>query len=307
MADRRPEQIFLFIGAELPWELGIPDGRYLLRSATTGEPERVIVLARLGARRAGRGASRPRKARRHRREVAPEPEAEPVATTRVTIVDAVPVAAERQAQAWLANLDPEHDVPVAFAALNRLLYARRIAAADPYLREVSPSQALTVRAGFGEGEQVATGQWLRAVELPLAKAELKLRRRGAALRPDERLARLLAVRERPLICEEHTLRARLDLDQGRVAHAAIELDRALAAALGELADEQGADLPLRVSELKGLHEDVAATAGAALGSGDKVKDAHKVDDKAIEDTVRHALERLEAALRARSAAGYDRS
>ncbi len=66
----------------------------------------------------------------------------------------------------------------------------------------------------------------------------------------------------PLLCEELTLRARLDLDQGRLDHATIELDRAPYAAPVELADEEA---------------------------------------------IRHALARLEAALRARSAAGYDRS
>ncbi|HTR72391.1 MAG TPA: hypothetical protein VMG80_02250 [Solirubrobacteraceae bacterium] len=295
MSERRPEHIFLFMQAELPWELGPPDGRYLLRSAANGKPERVIVLTTLGARQAGSSQGRLRRTGRRRREIPPEPEPEPVATTRATIVDAVPVAVERQARAWLSDVDPERDVPVAFAALNRLLHARRIAAADPYLREVSPSQALTIRAGFGDGEQVADGEWVHAVELPWSRVEVKLRRRGAALRPDERLARLLAVREQPLVCEELALRARLDLDQGRLVHAAIELDRALAAALGELADEQRADLPLRVSELKSLHRDVAAAAQAALGPGPA--------EKVAEDTVRHALERLEAALRARSAAG----
>ncbi len=296
MADRRPEHIFLFMQTELPWNLGLPDGRYLLRSAATGKPERVIVLATLGARQSGRGAARLKRTGKRRREIEPGPEPELVATTRATIVDAVPVAVERQARAWLSDIDPERDVPLAFAALNRLLHARRIAAADPYLREVSPSQALTIRAGFGEGDQVADGEWVHAVELPWTKAEIKLRRRGAALRPDERLARLLAVREQPLVCEELVLRARLDLDQSRLAHAAIELDRALTAAFGELAEERHGDLPLRVSELKSLHEDVAGAARSALDSG--------TADGIDEDTVRHALERLEAALRARSAMGY---
>lgn len=291
--------------AELPWDLGLPDGRYLLRSAVTGRPERVIILSTLGARQSARAPGRIRRGRRRAREVEPEPEPEPVPTTRVTIVDAVPVAVERQAQAWLAEVDPERDVPLAFAALNRLLHASRIATADPYVHEVSPHQALTIRAGFGDGDRVSDGRWAHAVELPWAKARVKLRRRGAALRPDERLARLLAVRERPLVCEELTLRARLDLDQGRLAHAAIELDRALTAALGELAGEERADLPLRVSELEGLHRDVTMTATAALQArAAEDEDTRRADDE-TEDTIRHALERLEAALRARSAAGYE--
>jgi hypothetical protein len=295
-----PERLFLFVQCELPWALAAPDGRYLLRSHTDGEPERVVVLGTLGARRAllARGPGRlTRRASTRRRTVPAEPEPEPVPSTRATIIDPVSVSAERQAQAWLADFDPERELATAFAALNRLLHARRIATADPYTREVSPAQALTIRAGWGEGEQVAEGLWLHAVELPATGGpRAAVRRRVSALRPDERLAELLGAREEPLLCEELALRARLDLDQGRIAHAAIELDRALLAALTELAGEPRSDLPLRVSELRSLHAGVAAAAQAALGQGES-----------DEEAIRHALERLEATLRARSAAGFDHS
>jgi hypothetical protein len=332
--DSGPLRLFLFIQCELPWELGPPDGRYLLRSESDGEPERVIVLATLGAGRATlsreAGPLRRRAAAR-KRPVAAEPEPEPVTTASATIVDPVSVSAERQARAWLDELQPEREVAAAFAALNRVLHAQRIATADPYAREVSPAQALTIRAGWGEGEQVAEGQWLHAVELPLTGARQRVRRRASALRPDERLAEMLAARERPLLCEELTLRARLDLDQGRLEHATIELDRALFAALAELAQEQRSDLPLRVAELQQLHESVAAAARGILGieapsaggagatsSAPESTSAPAPTDAttagasdpptvADEEAIRHALGRLEAALRARSAAGYDRS
>jgi len=296
----RPERLFLFVQCELPWALAAPDGRYLLRSPTDGEPERVVVVRTLGSRRALL-AREPRRltgrAPARRRAVPTQPEPEPVVITRATIVDPVSVSAERQAQAWLADFDSERELAAAFAALNRLLHARRIATADPYTREVSPAQALTLRAGWGEGEQIAEGLWLHAVQLPASGGpRAPVRRRASALRPDERLAELLSAREEPLLCEELALRARLDLDQGRLAHAAIELDRALLAALSELAGEHRADLPLRVSELRSLHPGVTAAARAALDRGEP-----------DEDTVRHALERLQAALRARSATGFHRS
>ncbi len=298
-----PERLFLFVQCEFPWALGPPDGRYLLRSETDGEPERVIVLGTLGAGRVellrGSGPLRRRSASR-KRAVPSEPEPAPVMTTRATIIDPVSVSAERQAQAWLSGLDTEHEVSIAFAALNRILHAQRIATADPYAREVSPAQALTIRAGWGEGEQVAEGLWLHAAELPWAAPRTRVRRRASALRPDERLAEMLGAREQPLLCEELTLRARLDLDQGRLAHTAIELDRALFAALAELADEQRADLPLRVSELQALRPDVAKAARAMLLPGGTPVELD-------EEMLRHALGRLEATLRARSAAGYDRA
>jgi len=314
------ERLFLFVQCEFPWALGPPDGRYLLRSETDGEPERVVVLGTVSARRAvlarrgpgtlttafGGGAPgrRPRrspigKAAARRRGVPAQPEPAPVAIARATIVDPVSLSAERQAQAWLADLDSEREVAAAFVVLNRVLHAQRIATADPYAREVSPVQALTIRAGWGEGEWVAEGLWSHAVELAHATPRARARRRGSALRADERLAELLAARERPLLCEELTLRARLDIDQGRLAHATIELDRALSAALMELDSEQRADLPLRMAELEALRPDVAEAARTVLQPG-----ASKQPD---EEAIRHALGRLESALRARSAAGYDRS
>ena len=329
-----PERLFLFVQCEFPWALGPPGGRYLLRSELDGEPERVIVLGTLGAGRAelARGAGPLRRRAASRRRNAPaRPEPAAVAIARATIVDPVSLSAERQARAWLADLDSEREVSAAFAALNRVLHAQRIAAADPYAREVSPAQALVIRVGWGEGEQVAEGHWLHAVELPWTGPRARVRRRASALRPDERLAEMLAAREQPLLCEELALRARLDLDQGRLAHATIELDRALFAALAELADEQRADLPLRVDELQALRPNVARAARAVLplsatgamdGAGvDGATDAPAASEtegapeagapveseKPDEEIIRHALERLEAALRARTAAGFDRS
>jgi hypothetical protein len=303
-----PEQLFLFIQMEFPWALGPPDGRYLLRAQLNAKAEHVVVLGTLGARRSAGGHSTARRARRRmfnrpaaRTPATPEPAT--VATARATIVDPVSVSAERQAQAWLSDLDPERDVGAALAVLNRLLHTHRIASADPYVHELSPTQALVIRAGWGEGEQVAYGRWLHARELPVpatsrprpaGKRRLAGARRTAALRPEERLAEMLAARGTPLLCEDLTLRARLDLDQGRSSHAAIELDRAFAAALPELRAEGRQDLTLRIAELEQLRDGVAQQARAAMPDGEGSSDA---------EIVRHALERLEAALRARTAAG----
>ena len=78
-----------------------------------------------------------------------------------------------------------------------------------------------------------------------------------------------------------------------VTHAAIELRSAYAAALGELPGEQREDLAIRIAELRKLQDGVDAQARAALSLGE-------LD----EETVRHALGRLESALRARTATGF---
>lgn len=291
--------MFLFIQLELPWELGPADGRYLLRAEADGEPERVVVLETVGALRRGQdgrttGAARHRGlAARRRPQVEPEPEPETVAVTRATVIDPVSVSAESQARAWLSGLDVEREATAAAGTLNRMLAAQRIAMADPYVRELSPAQALVIRAGWGEGEQVAYGRWLHARELRLN--DRRTRGRAGALRPQERLAAFLAARQRVLLCEELALRSRLDLDSGRLALAAIGVERAYAAALVELPAEERPELGERLDELAQLNPGVVHTANAALSG-----EAARLDA----DAVAHTLGRLEAALRARAAAGF---
>lgn len=315
------QQLFVFIQMEFPWVLGPADGRYLMRSLTDGEPERVIVIGTLDADRSSAGAGRGggplgRRARRAA-SVAPEPPPEPVATTRVTCIDPVSLAAESQARAWLEELDREREVDTAAAAVNRVVHSHRIATADPYTHEVSPAQALAIRAGWGEGEQVADGLWTHARLLPWpahARGSRRSRRprsrdRSAALRPQERLAAMLGARSAALVCEELVLRARGDLDQGRFAHAALELERALELAVAELRAEQRPDLAIRLAELEQLRAGVQEQAQAVLAQARTPPTAAGIAHDAgapDEDVLTHALERLEAALRARTATGFAR-
>jgi hypothetical protein len=281
-----PTRLFTFVQMELPWELGPADGRYLLRKSAGpdgNEPEHVVVLSTIGAERRGMLGKRSRA-----RRTDPEPASVPVA--RATVVDPVPLSLETQATTWLKQLDPEREAHAAASVLNRVLYAHRIAGAAPHIHEISPAQALVVRAGFGEGEQVADGLWSDARELVLSRR--RAGKRASVLRPQERLALLLSGRGEALLCEELALRARLDLDQGRLALAAIELDRAYVAALRELPKEQRPDLRPRIEELREL------SAGVATNAHELVPE---------EQVVRHALERLEAALRARTASGFGSS
>src|SRR3954447_5657887 len=164
----------------------------------------------------------------------------------------------------------------------------------PAVREVARGQAIAARVGIGPGEQVAEGRFARALELPPPPAP---RRRSAALRPEERLAALLAGRDVPLASEELALRARADLAAGREREAALQLRVALAAALGELAPwAPRGDLRARIEELRTLQPAAEAAAAAALQGG--------LDDGARAD-VERVLGRLEAALRARTALGFD--
>jgi hypothetical protein len=275
------EQQFLFVQMEFSWELGPDDGRYLLRESTDAQAAYVVVLNTLVGRRTPRRLARSR-------PIAPEPAPARMPLARATIIDSMAVDSLRHAQAWLKDLDYEHQSTRAAAALNRVLYAHRIATADPYVHEISPAQAIVIRAGFGVGEQVADGHFHTARELPVGQPGW--RRRASALRPQERLAVLLGAREQTLICEELTLRARLDFDQGRLELAAVELDRAYTRALQELREQQRPDLQARIEELE-LHRSAVEQLALSRQMADP-------------QDLRQPLERLEAALRARTAMGF---
>jgi hypothetical protein len=220
-----------------------------------------------------------------------------VSTTRATVVETAGVD-EDEARAWLQGLDGDGQLDAlrdAVGVLNAALAAHRVAAADPHVREVALEGALVARLGYGRGEQVADGRWTEALEVPVAPR--RRRRRTMALRPQERLAALLGGRDRPLACEELTLRARLDLDAGRTREAALQLRVALEAAIAELDRSPGraADMGQRVGELREARAGVGEAANAAL-AGD-------LPPAAVE-AVEEALARLEAALRARAAGGF---
>ncbi|MGZ4349086.1 MAG: hypothetical protein ACXVRX_01000 [Solirubrobacteraceae bacterium] len=279
--------VFRFAQVELPWQLGPPDGRYLVRAEGPADapPSHVVVFATLGA-----PERRRRAARRRARDAAPEPDPTAVATGRAPVIDVGEPLDEARARAWL-DAAGESDLAAGLAVLNRALHAFRVATADPYLHPVGRRQAIVARVGFGAGEEVADGLWSAAKELSGGEGR---RRRARVLAPQARLAAMLGSRQPALACEELALRARLDLDHQRPREAALQLLVALDAAVAELAvDPHAGDLAERLSDLRGQRAPVAAAAQAALSG--PLSDAQT-------DSVRFALERVEAALRARVAA-----
>jgi hypothetical protein len=279
-------RIFRFSQLEFPWALGPPDGRYVVRDGN-GEASHVLVLSTLGA--AERRGLRGRRSRR--RKAPPGPAPAPVPTARATIIEATrPFAAAEEAAAWLRAAG-EGELTADLALLNRVLHAHRVVAADPHVNPVSRGQALVARVGFGSGEEVALGQWTDARELIAAAPR---QRRVDALTPSARFAAVLSGRDRALASEELALRARLDLDHGRHREAALQVLVALDAALAELQRDPAAGaLAARLDELRAQRDPVARAAQAALG---------EPLPAAERGAVAFALERIEAALRARAAA-----
>jgi hypothetical protein len=270
--------------------LGPADGRYVLRGHA-GEPEYVLVLETIGAEPHRRRA---RRRDRRARSVAPGPPPSTVPVSCATLVAAVPLSEDAALQ-WLSSVDLADEVQAAVAVLNGVLHAERIVRADPFVREIASEQALTIRVGIGQGEEVARGRWTEARALPPTVTAAP--RRVHALRPQERFAALLAGRDVALAAEELTLRARLDLDRGRSREAALQLRVALEAALAELqAWSHHAEMTTRLDELRAERDTVAAAANRALEGG---LDAEQVQD------IARVLRRVEAALTARVAGGYE--
>ena len=271
----------------MQWEfagrLGPEAGRYVIRRYAGDDPRQIVVIGELGA------VPRKRLGRRRPRSAAPGAGPDAVEVTRATVIATDPLP-EDGAREWLRKAVEQRDETVgdALMLLNRAIHGHRLSSGDPYVREVSAAQALATRVGYGSGEQVADGDWQEAVDLPPPKEK-----RSALLSPQQRLAALLSGRDVALACEELTLRARLDFDQGRGREAALQLGLALDTALAELEGWRASDeISRRLDELAEHREPVAAAAAAALQGGLQPEQTEAVEA---------ALKRLEAALRARAA------
>jgi len=274
--------------------LGPPDGRYLMRRAGDGawrvvaeakpEPTHVLLFATVSAER--------RRSRRSARQrvATPEPAATAVPIQRVTVIDAAgQFNDEAAAKHWLSDAG-EDELAGDLLTLESVLHTFAAVAADAHVRAPGREELLVARIGFGEGEQVAYGQWTDARELLVAAPRQK---RSKVLEPQARLAAALGQRTPVLLCEDLVLRARSDLDAGRPRSAALQLTITLDAALSELQPQMARDMAARTAELAAQLESATGAATAALRG--------ELTTAQIE-TVGFTLGRIEAALRARAVA-----
>jgi hypothetical protein len=285
------DRLYRFVQFEYPWPLGPADGRYLLREHAGEEAHHVLVVA-------GLSTSVTRKARRWGRDQESLRVPAETGIGRATLVDTT-VVDDEQARVWLdeaAGMRVDATVAEALRWLNLALRAHRAATADPGITDLTAEHALVIRAGYGEGFEVADGNWTAARDLlPSSRAGGTRRaRREAALRPQERLAALLSGRDAVLACEELALRARVDLDNERPREAALQAHIALEAAVAELqafrAERAVGD---RLPDLESRREALAAAANEALQGGPSEATMRAVDE---------GLRAVEAVLRARVAA-----
>lgn len=237
---------FGFTQFEFAGALGVADGRYLAREGGPPEPDeedlsgtaiqRVLVIETLGAP--------PPAGRRRRRPSEAQPDASltSLPLTRATAVRAhEPFDSSEAAARWLeAAVATEEGIDAVVAEgiglLNRALHAQAAAAADPYGLEVGADRAARVRIGHGSGDELVEGRFAVALDVDLRDSGTsRRRRREDELRPQERVAAVLGGREQIDACESLLLRARADLDAGRLREAALQLRVGLEALLVELA------------------------------------------------------------------------
>jgi hypothetical protein len=115
--------------------------------------------------------------------------------------------------------------------------------------------------GYGDGDDLVDGRFGDALSLP---RDAGRRSRAAALRPQERMAALLGGRERALVCEELILRARADLDAGRVREAALQIRVGLEALLAERGALEAPGQDPDLAELDGRRQVTGQAANEAL-------------------------------------------
>ena len=200
------------------------------------------------------GRPRPRAAR-----AGAEPATAPLTT--LTVIRPEPLPDADAAQGWLAGLrrDPdliEAELAPALALVNLAVHVHRATVLDPNLADVSAEHALVIRVGFGDGDELADGRYSAAIELPPAAR----RRRGEVMRPQERLAAVLAGRERVAVFELPLLRAGADFAAGRTREAALELEVALEALQ---ADPDAVAAPGQEHDLAALDERRERTAAGS--------------------------------------------
>lgn len=285
-------RLFGFAQFEFAGRLGVADGRYVIRDDGR---ERVLVIETTGA------PPPTRRRRRKPREASGDEPPEELPLTRATLVRAfAEFDDEADARAWLdrtsvAEESIDRVLAEALHDLNAALHAQAVAEGNPHAQAVSAVGAVTVRIGYGSGEELADGLFTAAHAVDPGRGAAGRRRRDEELRPQQRLAAVLGGRERLDACETVLLRARADLDAGREREAALQLRVGLEALLvelrGALADP-------------GHKEDMAALEARRHEAGELANAALRGDlDEGLVETLGELLGACERVLRRRRVLG----
>jgi hypothetical protein len=250
---------------EFAGRLNLADGRYLARDGGDDDKQSVLVVETSGALPA------PRRRRRRPQEASRDIAPTQLPIVRATVVRAwEPLDSPQEAGDWLERmLEAESAVETliaeGIALFNKALFAQATTAADSLSREVSVEQSVATRIGYGNGEEVAAGRFSAARAIDARAYTSRRQRREAELRPQERVAAVLRGQEKIDACEILLLRARADLNGGRLREAALQLRVGLEALLVELSHalvDPGHEEDM--AQLEARRHEVGEAANAAL-------------------------------------------
>jgi hypothetical protein len=236
-----------FVQLEFTHALGPVPGRYVVADdGRPGEadPEGAEVLL-LDVAAAPAVTRRRARAARGAATQPATPEAAPVSLAVATHVKVALAGDGDEAVRWVqaCREDPALQVTWVAAALelvNRAIRAHRASCGDPYFTELNATDPRVVRIGYGSAHEVSRGRWQTAfVVEPRSAPKLGQAQRTA---PSEVVAAALAGRPISLQADELVLRALLDLDQDRIACAALQLHAAARMLAAELGPDGGSDL-----------------------------------------------------------------
>ena len=211
--------------------LPLDDGRYLVRS---GPAERVLVTETEGA------LPPPRRRRRRPRKAAASDAPVTVTVSVITVIRAdQPFDGETAAEAWLDRLDdPDFTGDMlddAIATLDRVRAADAGSSGVPFGTPTEVGSIIAARVGYGEGDQVASGRFLQALDVDARGGTGEKRRQRLARNgPLARTAAVLGGREKTAACEVLIPRIRLDLKTGNEGAARLMAAAAIGATISEL-------------------------------------------------------------------------
>lgn len=215
----------------------------------------------------------------------------------VTVIRADhPFDSEAAAEDWFGRLDDSdytgEILDDAIATLDRARAADAATSGLPFGTRTEVGSILTARVGYGEGERVASGRFLEALEVDARGGTASGRREKIARTGSlARTAAILGGRERSAACEVLVPRVRLDLDTGNDAAARLTIEAAAEATINEL--EFALDDPDHEDDLDRLEQLLPALAEV---SGRAAKGE---PDPGGEQLVENALEIAERIIRRR--------
>lgn len=284
-----------FVELEFVHAIGPAEGRYVV-AVDDGEEtaEDVLQIKIVEGSTTSKGLRR-----RTRDETQAERPAD-VAVLRVMWIGASQAAPTRQeAASRLERLRRQEDereelVEAVLGVLNTAVRAHRAAARDPYVAEVTRADPRAVRFGYGEARPLTQGQWTEAFLAPAPKPPPL--DRAVRLGPSETVALALRGRLDLLEAEELSLRATLDVDQGRWLAAGAQLIAALDLLRAELRAARSAGVAVAVEDEDLARRSDRVRSLAALALAGELDEVGRGELRSHADAVADALESWRAPL-----------